>query len=494
MLINQSRNLPFNLHPRICRWPWLKILCCLWGLSLASFALADGVYRVRDHGAKGDGQNADTAAINQAVEACAASGGGQVVFGPGKYLCGTIRLRSHIWLVLEAGATLIGTTNLNDYQTFSPPAGTPEARFRSNWHRALILGDDIENAGIVGPGVIDGHKVFDPQGEERMRGPHTVILGNSRNLVFRDVTVRDSANYAFLLEFCQQVEFQNLRITGGWDGIHFRGWPGRSCRNVTITACQIYTGDDAIAGRYWENVVISGCIINSACNGIRLIGPATHLMVHDCLFYGPGLHPHRTSNRFNMLAAINLQPGAWDATQGNLDDVLLSRLTIHQVATPFHFNLKPGNTAGNIEVNQVAATGIYRAAASVESWAESPFTNVVFRDISMEFTGGGTLEQAKMIVRQPGVDARPLPAWAFYARNVAKLTMDHIRLSVLTNDMRPVFIGERIDELRLRAVDYPQPPNASRPFRLRQTARIVGDPVDPAAIERQGDQLDSSSP
>jgi hypothetical protein len=80
-----------------------------------------------------------------------------------------------------------------------------------------------------------------------------------------------------------------------------------------------------------------------------------------------------------------------------------------------------------------------------------------------------------------------LPAWAFYARNVAQLTLDHVRFSVQTNDMRPVFIGERIDELRLRAVDYPQATNASRPFRLRQTARIVGDPLDPAAMDRQGD-------
>ena len=78
---------------------------------------------------------------------------------------------------------------------------------------------------------------------------------------------------------------------------------------MSIVGCQFYTGDDSIAGRYWDNVLISDCIVNSSCNGIRLIGPATHLIVHDCLFYGPGVQPHRTSNRYNMLAGINLQPG-----------------------------------------------------------------------------------------------------------------------------------------------------------------------------------------
>ena len=47
---------------------------------------------VRDHGALGDGQALDTAAINRAIQACAGAGGGRVVFTPGTYLSGTVRL------------------------------------------------------------------------------------------------------------------------------------------------------------------------------------------------------------------------------------------------------------------------------------------------------------------------------------------------------------------------------------------------------------------
>jgi len=433
-------------------------------------------FSVRDYGAKGDGRTLDTRSINKAVEACAAAGGGQVVFAPGKYLSGTIQLRSNLTLVLEAGATLVGSTNLEHYQHFSPPAGTPESKFKVTWHRALLLGDSVENVSIVGPGLIDGNKVFDPKGEERMRGPHTVLLGNSRNITFRDLTVTDSANYAFLLENCQQVEFRHLKITGGWDGIHFRGWPDRPCRDFSIIGCQFFTGDDSIAGRYWENVLVSDCIVNSSCNGLRLIGPATHLIVHNCLFYGPGLHPHRSSKRSNMLAGLCLQPGAWDATEGNLDDVLISNLTMHNVTTPFHFVLKPGNTAGSISVSRVTATGVYRAAASVESWAETPFTNVVFRDVSIEYAGGGTREQARISIKGPGVDARPLPAWGFYARNVKNLALENVRLTCLTNDLRPALIGDGIERLILEDFTYPTQPGAAEALMLTNVSHVIRNP------------------
>src|SRR5204863_245433 len=85
------------------------------------------------------------------------------------------------------------------------------------------------------------------------------------------------------IEASEDVEVRDVKITGGWDGIHFRGAPQKWCHRVKIIHCQFYTGDDSIAGRYWQDTLISGCILNSSCNGIRLIGPATHLIVDDCL-------------------------------------------------------------------------------------------------------------------------------------------------------------------------------------------------------------------
>jgi hypothetical protein len=190
--------------------------------------------------------------------------------------------------------------------------------------------------------------------------------------------------------------------------------------------------------------------VNSSCNGIRLIGPATRLLVDNCLFYGPGQQPHRTSGtrrRTNMLSGINLQPGGWDKTQGPLDNVLISRVTMRDVASPVTLTMKSGNTVGRVTVSGLSATGVYRSALSVESWADAPVTNVVFRDAKVESTGGGTAEQARQTVNTPGADARPLPAWGVYARNVEKLTFEDVRLSLAKDDHRPVVLADRVKQL-----------------------------------------------
>src|SRR5207302_1269998 len=203
-------------------------------------------FDVRDYGAKGDGTTLDTAAINQAMNACTEAGGGQVLLPPGRYLSGTVHLRSHVTLFLAAGARLLGTTNLAQYQQPSVPSYMPEAR-RGKWHRGLLVGEEVEDVTICGQGVLDGRKVFDPAGEEHMRGPHTLVFANCRRFTVRDISIVDSANYAIFFQASDDVDIRNVKISGGWDGVHFRGAPQRWCRNVNILGCQLYTGDDAIA-------------------------------------------------------------------------------------------------------------------------------------------------------------------------------------------------------------------------------------------------------
>jgi hypothetical protein len=450
-------------------------------LSLVTVALAgyqtgagDALFNIRDYGAKGDGATLDTTAINQAIEACAKSTGGQVLFPPGRYSSGTVHLRSHVTLHLDAGATLVGTTNLDQYHQPAVPSFMAEAKW-GKWHRGLIVGENVEEVTISGPGVIDGNKVFDPTGEERMRGPHTIAFVNCRRFAIRDVSIVDSANYAVFFQVSDDVEIRNVKITGGWDGVHWRGAPERWCKNVNILGCQFYTGDDSIAGRYWDNTVITDCIFNSSCNGIRVIGPATRLIVNRCLFYGPGLQPHRTSGerrRTNMLSGIILQPGAWDRTQGLLDDVLLANNTMHDVASPVTIWTKPGNPVGRITVSGLEATGVYRSALSVESWADAPITNVVVRNAHIEFTGGGTADQAKQLVKGPGVDARPLPAWGVFARNVEQLTFEDVRLSLAADDFRPVVFAERVERLNLDNFKFTRVPGVTETLVTTNVERI----------------------
>jgi polygalacturonase len=445
----------------------------MWLGVVLVFMAAAGVseaaeFPVTRFGAGADDEALDTAAIQAAIDACGQAGGGRVSFPPGTYLSGTLRLRSGVELHLPQDARLVGVKDLDAYAGFRVSEGEPQLP-QSRWHRGLIVGENLHDIGFTGTGVIDGNQVFDPQGEEKMRRPHTVLLGHCRGVTLRDLTIRDSANYAFFFLHSQQVRIENAVFEGGWDGVHFRGSPAAWNRDLRITGCRFFTGDDSIAGHYIED-----CTINSSCNGVRLIGPARRLSFSRCEFYGPGKFEHRTSRRTNMLAALCLQPSAWGQQPGPLEDVVARDLTMRDVSCAFHIVVRPGNTARGLTFERVNATGAYRAAASVESWGEPTFADVVFRDVQIEYTGGGTADDAKLPVRQPGVDTRKLPAWGFFVRGVHDLTLERVRLALREPDRRPVLVADNVELLRLREFRYPDPPSGTAPLILTGVRKLEG--------------------
>ena len=130
------------------------ILTALLLASLATLQAADRNFEVTVYGAKGDGLTKNTVALQTAIDACAAAGGGKVVFPKGKYLTGSLTLRSNVELHLDEDATLLGSTHLEDY----PPHPFP--KFRSLRDKggfpALIYAEEAEHVAITGPGTIDG--------------------------------------------------------------------------------------------------------------------------------------------------------------------------------------------------------------------------------------------------------------------------------------------------------------------------------------------------
>src|SRR5438445_2137239 len=121
--------------------------------------------------------------------------------------------------------------------------------------------------------------------------------------------------------------------------------------------------------------------------------------------------------------------------------------TMRDVASPIPVWTRGENAIERITVEGLTATGVYRSALSVESWADAPITNVVIRNAQIEFDGGGTTEQARQPVKGPGVDARPLPVWGIYARNVEQLTLEDVRLSLVRDDFRPVVLADGVKRL-----------------------------------------------
>ena len=73
------------------------------------------VFRPHDFGERGDGFTKDTAALQQAIDACSASGGGRVVLSGGTFLTGPLFLRDGVELSIDANATLLGSPDAADY-------------------------------------------------------------------------------------------------------------------------------------------------------------------------------------------------------------------------------------------------------------------------------------------------------------------------------------------------------------------------------------------
>ncbi|MDA3963891.1 MAG: glycosyl hydrolase family 28-related protein [Planctomycetota bacterium] len=421
---------------------------------------------VRSHGATGDGLSSDTAAINAAILACHQAGGGRVRLSPGRYRSGTVRMASGVCLYVDAGARLIGDPDPAAYVDDLPPNWDGPVWQRARWQRGLIIADGCHDIAIQGEGVIDGNKVFDPEGEEKQRGPHTINLRACTGVTVSGVHIVDSANYAMLFQGGGSITVREVVVDGGWDALHYRGWNGIYGNGLSVTNCRFHCGDDAIAGMNFDDILIADCVLNSSCNCVRQIGPARGLRITGCHMYGPGRHPHRTYNNTATLAGINLQPGGWGPAPGTLSDVHISRCSMDGVSTPFCLVLKHPNDTGRVVLNQISAVGVRRFAVSIESWSDTPWTEVELRDIDVSFAPGCEPCDPNAVVEAPHVDARPLPAWGLYARGVTRLTLDRIRLSREDQDQRPALHLEQIEHLRTGSIQVSPSPGGT----LRQQA------------------------
>jgi hypothetical protein len=254
---------------------------------------------VRELGARGDGTTTDTAALQAAIDRCTAEGGGTVLVPAGTYLTAPLTLGDCVTLHLEAGATLVATTDLDDYAVEDDPWSGESRRC------GLVTAVGARNVSIVGRGVIDGGgPAFVDL--DRPRGPSDLDVARTRqgeryldyllksthgpcehgerpgnlvrfrdceNVLVRGVTICNSPTWTVQFNRCDGVRVDGVRIHShasdnrvpNDDGIDLR-----VCRNVSISGCDIDTGDDCIAVFGSRNVTVTGCTLRSRSAGIRL--------------------------------------------------------------------------------------------------------------------------------------------------------------------------------------------------------------------------------
>ncbi len=419
---------------------------CVFGLLVSSaMAQPAAQFNVRNFGAAGDGRRTDTDAINKAIQTASDAGGGTVMVPAGTYVSGTILLKNNVTLWIDAGATILGTKNLADYHW---PDGGRE------WDGSIILANGVHNVALMGRGSINGQNLNNPRGEEHIRGPHAVLFNNSKDIVVRDITIRDAGNYSLIFRSCERVTIDNFTAYNGYDGINMH-----DVRLATISNSKLYTGDDSLAGAYWENVTVTNCILNSSCNAIRVGG--RNVLINNILIYGPGQYAHRLGFRTNTESGFQILPhnagrgGASSrlVTPGPVDNMVLSNVTMINVRSPVFVAFGAdapysGNNlgVGRIVIENLTAINCGRTPFYVAGPREKPAKSIILRNARMTFVGGVKDEESN------GQGFSPysmIQAYGVYCRNVENLELHDVRVDYLDKDRRPALFGENIGTLDL---------------------------------------------
>lgn len=446
---------------KILRTYMMLILCCLTGADLHAQdskkltwvgkvgarkkPAGTKVFRVNDYGATGDGKTLASPAVQEAIEACAAAGGGVVTFAPGTYLLGAIFLESNVHLKIDKDVLILGSQNFDDY----PEMDTRIAGIEMKWPAALINIVDQENVSISGAGKINANgkfcwdKYWAMRKDYEARGlrwivdydakrVRTILVQHSEDISLSGLTIANAGFWTVQLLYSTYVTVDGLIIRNNEDakGPSTDGIDIDSSSWVLVENCDIDCNDDDFclkAGRDWdglrvnrptEYVVIRNCIARKG-GGLLTLGSETSGGIRHVL--ATNLKAKGTGNGFHIKSAFT--------RGGVVEDIYFENAELDSVKTAFHFvmNWNPAYsysrlpegykesevpehwrtllrkpdppekgtpTFRNIYVNNVNITNA-RAALSAEGMEQSPLENFYFGNVKVEAETAGAVKFAK---------------------------------------------------------------------------------------------------
>ncbi len=441
-----------------------------------------GVFSVRDFGASGDGRTLDTAAVNKAIAAAGAAGGGTVRFPAGTYACFSIHLQSNVELHLERGATIVAAEGAQYDQAEPKTAWDAYQDYGHNhWHNSLLWGEDLHDVSITGPGRIYGKGLSKgygpgPKTEDPGVGNKSIALKNCRNVILRDFSILQGGWFGILATGVDNLTIDNLVIDTNRDGMDID-----CCRNVRVSNCTVNSPwDDGIVlkssyalgtARPTENVTITNCYLSgywqlgSVIDGSwKKYGPGDHIFGTGRIKFGT-----ESNGGFINIAIANCvfegcQGFALETVDGALlEDVSITNITMRNIiSAPLFLRLgarlrgpqettKPG-TLRRVNIGNIVCWNSSGKYCSVLSGIPgSSIEDVSIHDILVVSEGGGTAEQAALELPEdeskypePSMFGST-PAYGFYVRHVKGLSMSNIRLKTENADARPAIHLEDVD-------------------------------------------------
>ena len=455
-------------------------------------AASSSVFDVRTFGATGDGKAIDTPAINRAIEAAEASGGGTVRFGAGEYLCYSIRLKSNVALQLDQGAVIIAADPLplgqaGGYDEPEPvqPWEAYQDYGHNHWHNSLIWGENLHDISIYGPGRIWGRGLTRSNGPESHNpasqrtsgvGNKSISLKNCRNVLLKDFQILRGGWFGILATGLDNLVIDGLTIDTNRDGMDID-----CCRNVRISNCAVNSPwDDAIVpkssfslgyARPTENVTITNCFVTGAYQeGTMLDGtwkkfdPSTRVPHTGRIKLGTESNGGFKNITISNCVFEGCQGLALETVDGALlEDVTITNITMRDiVSAPIFMRLgsrlrgpaestKTGTLQRVIVSNIVCSNSASQLGCIISGVPGYEIKDVKLHHIYIQHRGGGSKEQAAI---QAAEDEQKypepkmfgdMPSQGFYLRHVKNIELSNIEVVAMNEDARAAFILDGVE-------------------------------------------------
>jgi len=451
-------------------------------------ANADGalpLYDPRSFGAKGDGIALDSPAINAAISACNKAGGGMVYLRPGVYRTGTVELKSNVTLYLEAGCTILGSLDLNDYTLMAGPPAKGDAN-----QKHVIFARDAENVTLAGPGKIDGQgpqfwelsgrAPLPPQDQwaevtahawkkkETGRASPMLEFVNCRWLRIEDVRIENAAGWTLRPYNCDNVYISGIAIKNPNFGSNTDGMDITGCQNVFVSNCSIDTGDDAIClksecmygeqePRLGRNIVVTNCVLTTCCNGFKL-GTATWGGFENVTFSNSVIYNNAGEFKDRVISGIALEvvDGGW------IDGFVATGIRMQRTRTPIFIRL--GNRRQPKKYSQHGLRGVMiENIHASEALLASSITGL--RGVEVEDVTLSNIRVDNVLPSRPEwigrsvpekEDSYPearmfgmLPASGLYVRHAKDLHLKDIVFRAPSGEARPTVIFDDVKGVRM---------------------------------------------
>lgn len=483
----------------------LSLLFAVFLITVSASA-QEKIHQASSFGIKSDGVTLNTRSIQAAIDFISSHGGGVLEISVGRYLTGSIFMKSNVELRLLEGAVLVGSTNPYDYDMVEGYYG-------------LLLAKGQKNISVKGKGVIDGrgfdcalnflnqvHLGFleDTTKNDRVtKRPKLIYFRECENVAIEGVNLRNAAEWTLVTDQCENLTISGILMDSKnyWnnDGLDIV-----DCRHVLIKDSFIDASDDAIcfkshsAEHLCEDIEVRNCVARSSASGfkfgtvsrggfknIRIINNKvfdTHRSaitiqsvdggeIENILV--DGLEAVNTSNAIYLRTGIRWNNGK----MGYLRNITLSNIKVEVPATKADAGYSYEGPIEDLPRN-ISPSGIVGIP-------ELPIENVILKNVEIIYPGGGNKLYAYRGTSDEELDSIPemkdvypefsqfkeLPSWGLFIRHAKGITLDNVRLVAGAKDYRPAIVADDVDGLVIKNLKTDEPSSKGKKQVVKRNVR-----------------------